>query len=119
MNIDIPDPTPNVTNSLDTLLDAGDHSGRPFNVLVGSNMGNRTLVMSVPMATFYEISEVANKQNLAAIPAFNDQPVAQRRLDEGHAKKLAIFILKGLIDTARRGLEKAGQQPPQALLTLQ
>lgn len=119
MNIDIPDPTPNVTNSLDTLLDAGDHSGRPFNVLVGSNMGNRTLVMSVPMATFYEISEVANKQNLAAIPAFNDQPVAQRRLDEAHAKKLAIFILKGLIDTARRSLEKAGQQPPQALLTLQ
>jgi len=119
MDIDIAAGTGTVTNSLDSLLDAGDHTGRPFNVLVGSNMGNRTLIFSVPMATFYEISEVANKQNLAAIPAYNDQPVAQRRLDESHAKKLAIFILKGLLDTARRSLEKAGQPVPAGLQRMQ
>jgi len=119
MNIDVPESAATVTNSLDSLLDSGDHTGRPFNVLVGSNMGNRTLILSVPMATFYEISEVANKQNLAAVPAYNDQPVAQRRLDEAHAKKLAIFILKGLLDTARRSLAKAGQPIPAVLQRLQ
>lgn len=119
MNIDIAQNESAVTNSLDALLESGDHTGRPFNVLVGSNMGNRTLIMSVPMATFYEISEVANKQNLAAMPAFSDQPIAQRRLDESHAKKLAIFILKGLLDTARRSLEKAGHPVPPALQRLQ
>lgn len=108
-----------VTNSLDALLDEGDHTGRPFSVLVGSNMGNRTLVLSVPMATFHEISEVANKQNLAAIPAYRDLPIAQRRLDEPHAKKLAIFILKGLLDTIRRKIERAGQTPSPTLLSIQ
>lgn len=108
-----------VTNSLDELLQAGDHSGRPFNVLVGSNMGNRTLLLSVPMVTFYEISDVANRANLDAKPEFKDLPVAQRRLDEDHAKKLAIYILKGLIDSARRGLEKTGTLVPASLLSIQ
>lgn len=108
-----------VTNSLDDLLAEGDHSGRPFNVLVGANMGNRTLVISVPMVSFYEISEVANRANLEAVPAHRDLPVAQRRLDEGHAKKLAIFILKGLIDAARRKLERTGRPVPATLLTIQ
>lgn len=119
MSTDITEDAPTVTNSLDSLLEAGDHTGRPFSVLVGSNMGNRTLIFSVPMATFYEISEVANKQNLSAIPAYSDQPVAQRRLDESHAKKLAIFILKGLLDTARRSFEKVGQPVPSTLLQIQ
>lgn len=108
-----------VTTSLDALLDEGDHTGRPFSVLVGSNMGNRTLVMSVPMATFHEISEVANKQNLAAVPAYRDLPIAQRRLDEPHAKKLAVFILKGLLDTTRRKIVRSGQNPSPTLLNIQ
>ena len=91
-----------VTTNLDDLLTEGDHSGRPFNVIVGSNMGNRTLVFSVPMATFYEISEVANRGNLDAVPAHREMPIAQRRLDEPHAKKLAVFVLKGLVDALRR-----------------
>lgn len=119
MNIDVAENGATVTNSLDSLLDAGDHTGRPFNVLIGSNMGNRTLILSAPMATFYEISEVANKQNLAAVPAYADQAIAQRRLDEGHAKKLAIFILKGLLDTARRRFDKAGQPVPDILKKMQ
>ena len=64
MNIGVDEET--VTNSLDELLEAGDHTGRPFNVLVGSNMGNRTLLLSAPMMTFYEISDVANRANLDA-----------------------------------------------------
>lgn len=115
-NVDNFEPT--VTNSLDELLDEGDHSGRPFNVLVGSNMGNRTLVLSIPMATFYEISEVANRTNLEALPAHRELPVAQRRLDEAHAKKLALFILKGLVDAARRRLQRAGKPIPNAMQTI-
>src|ERR1700730_4750451 len=102
MNIGVDEET--VTNSLDELLEAGDHTGRPFNVLVGSNMGNRTLLLSAPMMTFYEISDVANRANLDARPEFQGLPIAQRRLDEDHAKKLAAYILKGLIDAARRRL---------------
>jgi hypothetical protein len=116
-NIDTPDQT--VTSSLDDLLAEGDHSGRPFTVLIGSNMGNRTLLLSIPMASFYEMSEVANRANLDALPEFQELPVAQRRLDEEHAKKLAIYVLKGLIDSARRKLEKAGRPLPAALITIQ
>jgi hypothetical protein len=116
-DIDTPDQV--VTNSLEDLLTEGDHSGRPFNVLVGNNMGNRTLVISVPMTTFYEISEVANRANLDAVPSHRELPIAQRRLDEGHAKKLAVFILKGLLDAARRKLERADQPVSAALLAIQ
>ncbi len=108
-----------VTTNLDDLLTEGDHSGRPFNVIVGSNMGNRTLVFSVPMATFYEISEVANRGNLDAVPAHREMPIAQRRLDEPHAKKLAVFVLKGLVDALRRKMERAGRTIPDALRNIQ
>lgn len=119
MTIELPQNGPAVTTSLDSLVAGGDHSGRPFNVLIGSNMGNRTLVMSVPMATLYEVSEVANKANLESLPSARDLPVTQRRLDEGHAKKLAIFILKGLIDATRRKLEQARQPLPAGLVTIE
>ena len=108
-----------VTDNLDDLLDQGDNSGRPFSVLVGANMGHRTLILSVPLATFYEISDVANRSNLDAVPAHRELPIAQRRLDEGHARRLAVFILKGLIDTGRRKLESAGRPVSPALLEIQ
>ena len=108
-----------VTNSLDQLLESGDHTGRPFNVLVGSNMGNRTLLLSLPMTVFYEISDVANRANLDARPEYQGLPIAQRRLDEDHAKKLAVYILKGLIDSARRKLERQGKPIPEALISIQ
>jgi hypothetical protein len=119
MMIDNMDADEAVSNSLDDLLAEGDHSGRPFNVLVGSNMGNRTLVLSTPMATFYEISEVANRANLEVMTAHRDLPVTQRRLDEPHAKKLAMFMLKGLVDAARRKLERSNRPVPPVLLGIQ
>lgn len=108
-----------VTNSLDELLEQGDHSGRPFNILVGSNMGNRTLLMSVPMAEFFGMSEVANRANLEANPNFQSEPIAQRRLDESHSKKLALFILKGLINAARSKRIKGGLTVPTALSAIE
>lgn len=119
MTSNMTQPTQNVTTNLDDILDEGDHSARPFNVLIGSNMGNRTLLISVPMANFYEMSEVANRANLDANPAHREEPIAQRRLDEAHSKKLALFILKGLVHSARRKIEKAGREVPLALMTIQ
>ncbi len=119
MNIPIASPVTTVTTSLDDLLEQGDHSGRPFNIITGSNMGNRTLLLSVPMADFYGMSEVANRANLEANPGYQDEPIAQRRLDESHSKKLALFILKGLISAARRKRERQGGPVSPALLAIQ
>jgi hypothetical protein len=119
MNTLVTPPVATVTNSLDDLLEQGDHSGRPFNVLVGSNMGNRTLLLSVPMSEFHSMSEVANRANLDANPNYQGEPLAQRRLDDSHSKKLALFILKGLISAARRKVEKAGGTVPPALIAIE
>lgn len=119
MNSSISPSVPTVTHNLDDLLEQGDHSGRPFNVIVGSNMGNRTLLMSVPMADFHRMSEVANRKNLDARPAYSEEPIAQRRLDESHSKKLALFILKGLVNSVRRKYQKVGDAISPTLNAIQ
>jgi DndB-like DNA-sulfur modification-associated protein len=85
--------------NLAQLLQGGDASDRPFTTLPGNNMGNTTLCLCVPMHQFWEISEVANERNLAEKPGFAGHAIAQRRLDEKHAQKLATYILKGLFNT--------------------
>jgi hypothetical protein len=102
-------PTP--IGTIDELLGEGDSSARPFKVFIGHNLGNRTFEMTVPMHDFFSISEVANERGK------NGEPVAQRKLDESHARKLAIYILKGLVSAAifRRALKK---QPPSEGLEL-
>ncbi len=71
----------------------------PINVLMGYNLGNPTWCADIKLATFVEWSEIAND------PEKGD--VAQRRLDPNHAKSLAAFMLKGLINAAivRRKLQ--------------
>jgi hypothetical protein len=49
--------------------------------------------MSVPFRKFYDISDVANDREAG--------PVAQRPLDMNHAKKLAAYMLKGLVSAAK------------------
>jgi hypothetical protein len=49
--------------------------------------------MSVPFRKFKEISDVANDRETG--------PVAQRPLDPNHAKKLATYMLKGLVSAAK------------------
>ena len=66
---------------------------------MGYNLGNPTWCADVKLATFVEWSEIAND------PEKGD--IAQRRLDSNHAKSLAAFMLKGLINAAivRRKLQ--------------
>lgn len=115
-------PTP--IGTLDALLDEGDSSSKPHKVFIAHNLGHRAFLMSIPMHDFFAMSEVANERGA------NGEPVAQRKLDEQHALKLATYILKGLVSAAieRReihkkpasavlanALEKLGGQPYLAL----
>jgi hypothetical protein len=103
--------------SLSHPLDAADTSARPFNVLTGFNLGNNTLLLSVPMHQFYEISAVANEQGLAE--QSEDGPIAQRKLDPQHAAKLAKYILKGLVNTVCMKRKEQGAELSPALLRIQ
>jgi hypothetical protein len=103
--------------SLTHPFDAADSSARQYNVLSGFNLGNSTLLLSVPMHLFYEISAVANDKGLAE--QSEDGPIAQRKLDPQHATKLAKYILKGLINTVFLRKKEAGIEPSTALLRIQ
>lgn len=94
-----------------------DSSARPFNVLTGFNLGNNTLLLSVPMHQFYEMSAVANEQGLAEHSV--EGIVAQRKLDPKHAAKLATYILKGLVNAVIQQKQYAQQPLSPALLRIQ
>jgi len=85
--------TPQELDALDILSDAGDVNETPFNVFIGHNLGHRVFTMSVPFRKFHDISDVANDREAG--------PVAQRPLDPNHAKKLAIYMVKGLVSAAK------------------
>ncbi len=95
-------PTPLTLDSLDSLVDAGDINETPFNVFIGHNLGHRVFTMSVPFRKFYEISDVANDREAG--------PVAQRPLDANHAKKLAVYMVKGLVSAAKLRREILGKE---------
>ena len=85
--------TPQELDALDILSDAGDVNESPFNVFIGHNLGHRVFTMSVPFRKFHDISDVANDRESG--------PVAQRPLDPNHAKKLAVYMVKGLVSAAK------------------
>lgn len=84
------------TTTLDNIAvisNDGDVNETPFNVFIGHNLGHRVFTMSISFRKFKEISAVANDRE--------NGPVAQRPLDENHAKKLAVYMLKGLVSAAK------------------
>jgi hypothetical protein len=85
--------TPQELDALDILSDAGDVNETPFNVFIGHNLGHRVFTMAVPFRKFHDISDVANDREAG--------PVAQRPLDPNHAKKLAVYMVKGLVSAAK------------------
>lgn len=93
-------------DTLDTLADTGDINETPFNVFIGHNLGHRVFTMSVPFRKFFDISDVANNRESG--------PVAQRQLDENHAKKLAIYMTKGLVSAAKMRRLAAEKPVPAA-----
>lgn len=98
--------TPQELDTLDVLSDAGDVNETPFNVFIGHNLGHRVFTMSVPFRKFADISSVANNRD--------EGQVAQRPLDEVHAKKLAAYMLKGLVSAAKMRRIANGKDVPEA-----
>lgn len=92
-------------DNLDALVESGDANETPFNVFIGHNLGHRVFTMSVPFRKFKEISAVANDRDAG--------PVAQRSLDEAHAKKLAVYMTKGLVSAAKMRRLTTGKEVPE------
>lgn len=103
---DLPSPIRSAQDldSLDVLADAGDVNETPFNVFIGHNLGHRVFTMSVPFRKFSDISAVANNRDAG--------PVAQRALDENHAKKLAVYMVKGLVSAAKMRRIQGNKEVP-------
>jgi hypothetical protein len=92
--------------SLDSLVDSGDINETPHNVFIGHNLGHRVFTMSVPFRKFKDISAVANDRDAG--------PVAQRPLDDAHAKKLALYMAKGLVSAAKLRRQAFGKSVPDS-----
>ncbi|MFD2235576.1 DNA sulfur modification protein DndB [Phaeospirillum tilakii] len=82
--------------NLDQLKKTGGRGTVDLPMLAGWNMGNNTLNITMNMETFREISLVANEARIVAMGEGPEQ-IAQRQLLPDHAKKLALYILRGLL----------------------
>ncbi|WBL72394.1 DNA sulfur modification protein DndB [Serratia liquefaciens] len=102
-----------LTGLLDDLLVVSSGAEKDYNVFIGHNLGERVFLLSVPMRGFYEMSEVANEQYREGIE------VTQRKLDQTHANKLALYILKGLVSSAITFRENTGKPSIKSLLDIQ
>lgn len=85
-----------------------------INAFLSNNLGNRTLTTCLPLAKFYDLSIIANDRN-----KMNPNEIAQRPLDENHAKKLGVYILKGLVSAAIRITKEKGHEVPEQWFKIQ
>jgi len=106
---------PEVTLNLDELLTTENPTAKPFGVLLSLNLGNRALVLSAPVQSLLERSEVANERGLAEKKDYEGYQVAQRPLDPAHATKLAVYLLKGYVNATIAKRKKSEQPASDAL----
>ena len=100
-------------STLGDLLDEGTGREKSYVVQIAHNMGNRTFLMSVPLKEFRDISVVANERSE------NGEAVAQRPLDKLHARKLAKYVLKGLVAASIKKRVINGQPESSGLAVLE
>ncbi len=81
---------------LDQLKKTGGRGTVDLPMLAGFNMGNNTLNITMPMGTFREVALVANEARMISMGEGPEQ-IAQRQLMPDHAKKLALYVLRGLL----------------------
>jgi hypothetical protein len=99
---------------LGDLKRVGGRSGVSAIVLAGFNLNNRTLSVTMPMETFREISDVANEARI--VETSGDRSlVAQRPLDQKHAKALALYMLRGMVAGVKRVWMDADRPIPDEL----
>ena len=119
MKIQEPQTQPVKSTLADLLQSGNDTNVRPYRVLIGHNMGFNTLMMSVPLDKFYDISEVANERNIEEKGTFEGQEVAQRELDPKHAERLATYILKGLFASVEAKAKMRGSELSEEFYAMQ
>jgi hypothetical protein len=90
--------------SLDTMMSFTSSDEEPFTVFVGYNLGRMTWVVDVPLIKLVDWSSVANDPERGEI--------AQRPLDLPHARGLAIYMLKGLVNSAMARRSLSGKPIP-------
>jgi hypothetical protein len=111
--------------TFEELVESGDSGDTKITAFLGNNLGRRTLLVKLPIFDLFRMSDVANERGE------NGEPVAQRKLDPAHAKGLAIYTLKGLVQAVlsermknhedgvtaahRRIQERLGTQPYMSL----
>ena len=83
-------------------------------VFKNQNLGNNTLLTTIPIFDFFSISKVANKEE-----SENGELIAQRNLDLNHSKKLAVYILKGMVSSAMEQRKQEGKTPLNKLDEIQ
>jgi hypothetical protein len=111
--------SPSGRQTLDQLRSKSDSTLRPYNVLVSRNLGNMTITMALPMYQFFGMSAVANDVGLAERDLADSAEVSQRKLDAGHAKKLALYLLRALVENLRAEMQAAGKGVTPALESIQ
>ena len=98
---------------LGDLKETGQRTGFDAPILTGFNMGNRTISLSISMDKFKEISAIANEARV--IEGDINGGIAQRPLDEAHAKKIAIYMLRGLLVAVKADFLGNNEDIPEEL----
>jgi hypothetical protein len=83
-------------------------------VLTGFNMGNRTLALTVTMDQFREYSDVANEARIVETGGDRSE-IAQRPLDEKHARAISLYMLRGLLVGVKQNWESEDRYIPEEL----
>ena len=99
---------------LDQLKKTGGRGTIDVPVLSGWNMGSNSLNMTMNMDTFRQVALVANEARIVAMGEGPEQ-IAQRQLIPDHAKKLALYILRGLLAAAKARWMNEGKHVPDCL----
>jgi hypothetical protein len=109
---EVGEPTASQKQTLATIIkERGGIGGElVLNVHLASNLGNTTALMVIPMRKFFDQSIVSNKKG-----ASGENEIAQRSLVFSHAKKLAVYILKGAIEKTQSLRIARGEEPNPVL----
>lgn len=95
-----------------------DSTAKTYPVLVGDNLGYRTLKFSMPINQFINISGVGNRKNIDETEAFQGQFHAQRNLIREHAIGLAKYTLMGLVRSEIRERQKRNRGVSDDILSI-
>jgi hypothetical protein len=91
---------------LDDIMTLTSSDEEPFTVLLGYNLGRMTWGADITLSKLIEWSSVANDPEKGE--------VAQRPLDMNHARGLAVYMLKGLINAAIARRRLQGKDVPES-----